>query len=199
MMEAGANEVSEDVVLEAIERAQEVNLEIIELQEQLAELFGKPHMEYAPRSYDHDLTEKVCGETADDLAEAMTLEGDESDSRVAEIKAAVFDQYGEEHDPSMVATAFDEAFEAAFKRRVLDTGERPDGRGLKEIRPLSSEVGLFPRTHGTGLFTRGRDTGAGRVHARLGRRRSEDRQHEPGRREAVHASLQLPAFLDGRG
>ena len=155
MMEAGANEVSEDVVLEAIERAQEVNLEIIELQEQLAELFGKPHMEYAPRSYDHDLTEKVCGETADDLAEAMTLEGDESDSRVAEIKAAVFDQYGEEHDPSMVATAFDEAFEAAFKRRVLDTGERPDGRGLKEIRPLSSEVGLFPRTHGTGLFTRG--------------------------------------------
>ena len=155
MMEAGANEVSEDVVLEAIERAQEVNLEIIEIQEQLAELFGKPHMEYVPRSYDHDLTEKVCSETADDLAEALALDGDESDSKVAEIKAAVFEEYGEEHDSSMVATAFDEAFEAAFKRRVLDTGERPDGRGLKEIRPLSSEVGLFPRTHGTGLFTRG--------------------------------------------
>ena len=155
MMEAGASEVSEDVVLEAIERAQEVNLEIIELQEQLAEAYGKPQLEYVPRSYDHDLTETVCNETADDLAEALAMDGEESDSRVAEVKAAVFEKYEDEHDPSMVATAFEEAFEAAFKRRVLDTGERPDGRGLKEIRPLSSEVGLFPRTHGTGLFTRG--------------------------------------------
>ena len=155
MMEAGASEVSEDLVLEAIERAQEVNLQIIELQEELAKKFGKPNVEYVPRSYDHDLTETVCRETVDDLVDALSLDSDESDARVAEIKAAVFEEHGEEHDPSMVATAFDEAFEAAFKRRVLDTGERPDGRGLKEIRPLSSEVGLFPRTHGTGLFTRG--------------------------------------------
>ena len=155
MMEAGANEVTEDIVLEAIEKAQEVNLEIIELQEELAKAYGKPQLEYVPRSYDHDLTEKVCSETADDLAEALAMDSEESDAKVAEIKAAVFEEYGEDNDPSMVATAFDEAFEAAFKRRVLDTGERPDGRGLKEIRPLSSEVGLFPRTHGTGLFTRG--------------------------------------------
>ena len=155
MMEAGANEVTEDVVLEAIERAQEVNLEIIELQEELAKAYGKPPLEYVPRSYDHDLTQAVGEEIADDLAEALTLDGEESDARVAEIKAAVFEKHGEEHDQSMVSTAFDEAFEAAFKRRVLETGERQDGRGLKEIRPLSSEVGLFPRTHGTGLFTRG--------------------------------------------
>ncbi len=155
MMEAGASEVSEDVVLEAIERAQEVNLQIIELQEELAKEFGKPSMTYVPRSYDEDLTVAVCEETVSDLAEALALDDDESDAKVAEIKAAVFEKYGKEHDDSMVATAFEEAFEAAFKHRVLETGERPDGRSLKEIRPLSSEVGLFPRTHGTGLFTRG--------------------------------------------
>ena len=155
MMEAGASEVSEDMVLEAIERAQEVNLQIIELQEELAKEFGKPSMTYVPRSYDEDLTVAVCEETVSDLAEALALDDDESDAKVAEIKAAVFEKYGEEHDDSMVATAFEEAFEAAFKHRVLETGERPDGRSLKEIRPLSSEVGLFPRTHGTGLFTRG--------------------------------------------
>ena len=155
MMEAGASEVSEDVVLEAIERAQEVNLQIIELQEELAKEFGKPSMTYVPRSYNEDLTVAICEETVSDLAEALALDDDESDAKVAEIKAAVFEKYGEEHDDSMVATAFEEAFEAAFKRRVLETGERPDGRSLKEIRPLSSEVGLFPRTHGTGLFTRG--------------------------------------------
>ena len=155
MMEAGASEVSEDLVLEAIERAQEVNLQIIELQEELAKEFGKPSMTYVPRSYDEDLTVAVCEETVSDLAEALALDDDESDAKVAEIKAAVFEKYGEEHDDSMVATAFEEAFEAAFKHRVLETGERPDGRSLKEIRPLSSEVGLFPRTHGTGLFTRG--------------------------------------------
>ena len=155
MMEAGASEVSEDMVLEAIERAQEVNLQIIELQEELAKEFGKPSMTYVPRSYDEDLTVAVCEETVSDLAEALALDDDESDAKVAEIKAAVFEKYGKEHDDSMVATAFEEAFEAAFKHRVLETGERPDGRSLKEIRPLSSEVGLFPRTHGTGLFTRG--------------------------------------------
>ena len=155
MMEAGASEVSEDMVLEAIERAQEVNLQIIELQEELAKEFGKPSMTYVPRSYDEDLTVAVCEETVSGLAEALALDDDESDAKVAEIKAAVFEKYGEEHDDSMVATAFEEAFEAAFKRRVLDTGERPDGRTTKEIRQLSSEVGLFPRPHGTGLFTRG--------------------------------------------
>ena len=155
MMEAGASEVSEDMVLEAIERAQEVNLQIIELQEELAKEFGKPSMTYVPRSYDEDLTVAVCEETVSGLAEALALDDDESDAKVAEIKAAVFEKYGEEHDDSMVATAFEEAYEAAFKRRVLDTGERPDGRTTKEIRQLSSEVGLFPRPHGTGLFTRG--------------------------------------------
>ena len=155
MMEAGASEVSEDTVLEAIELAQEVNLEVIELQDQLAEAHGKPPLEYTPRAFNAELTATVADEILDDLTEALALPDEEGDERVAEIKARVSDKYSDGHQPDMVASAFEEAFEAAFKKRVLETGERPDGRGLTEIRPISSEVGIVPRTHGTGLFTRG--------------------------------------------
>ena len=155
MMEAGASEVSEDLVLQAIERAQEVNLEVIELQERLAAEFGKPKMEYTPRGYDAALAAKVAEDAVESLVEALALPDGESDAKVSEIQAEVAEKHGGEHDASFVSAAFDEALEAAFKQRVLDTGERPDGRGLTEIRPLASEVGLLPRTHGTGLFTRG--------------------------------------------
>ena len=156
MMEAAANEVSEDIALEAIERAQAVNLSVIELQEELAELYGKPTLEYTPRSYDAELTATVLSDTADALDEALGMEDDDAgNAKVAEVKAEVFEKHSENYEQNVIATAFDEAQEAAFKRRVLNVGERPDGRGLKEIRPLSSEVGLFPRTHGTGVFTRG--------------------------------------------
>ena len=155
MMEAAANEVSEDIALEAIERAQAVNLSVIELQEELAELYGKPTLEYTPRSYDAELTATVLSDTADALDEALGMDDDAGNAKVAEVKAEVFEKHAENYEQSVIATAFDEAQEAAFKRRVLNVGERPDDRGLKEIRPLSSEVGLFPRTHGTGVFTRG--------------------------------------------
>ena len=155
MMEAGASEVSEDVILEAIEYAQEVNLRGIELQEELAAEYGKPAMEYVPRGYDEKLTQAVAEEVSEALVEALALPGEESDAKVSELEAGIESKYAEDHQPNVIAAAFDEALEAAFKQRVLDTGDRPDGRGLTEIRAISSEVGLVPRTHGTGLFTRG--------------------------------------------
>ena len=155
MMEAGASEVSESVVLQAIEYAQEINLEGIELQEQLAEEYGKPSMVYVPRGYSEELTEKVVGEAADQLNEAFSLPAEESGEKVSEIESGITEKYDEEYQPQEIAAALDEAMEVAFKQRVLDHGERPDGRALNEIRPLSSEVSLLPRTHGTGLFTRG--------------------------------------------
>ena len=155
MMEAGASEVSEDVILEAIEYAQEVNLRGIELQEELAAEYGKPAMEYVPRGYDEKLTQAVAEEVSEALVEALALPGEESDAKVSELEAGIESKYADDHQPNVIAAAFDEALEAAFKQRVLDTGDRPDGRGLTEIRAISSEVGLVPRTHGTGLFTRG--------------------------------------------
>ena len=155
MMEAGASEVSEAIVLQAIEYAQEINLQGIELQEQLAEEYGKPSMEYVPRGYSEELTEKVVGEVVEPLNEAFGLPAEESGEKVSEIESGIAEKYDEEYQPQEIAAALDEAMEVAFKQRVLDHGERPDGRSLNEIRPLSSEVSLLPRTHGTGLFTRG--------------------------------------------
>ena len=155
MMEAGASEVSEAIVLQAIEYAQEINLQGIELQEQLAEEYGKPSMEYVPRGYSEELTEKVVGEVVEPLNEAFGLPAEESGEKVSEIESGITEKYDEDFQPQEIAAALDEAMEVAFKQRVLDHGERPDGRSLNEIRPLSSEVSLLPRTHGTGLFTRG--------------------------------------------
>ncbi len=155
MMEAGASEVSEAIVLQAIEYAQEMNLHGIELQEQIAEEYGKPPMVYVPRGYSAELTEKVAEEVSAPLAEALALPGEESNEKVAKIESGIAEKFGEDYQPQEIAVALDEAMEAAFKQRVLDLSERPDGRALNEIRPLSSEVGLLPRTHGSGLFTRG--------------------------------------------
>ena len=155
MMEAGASEVSEDVVQQAIEYAQEMNLYGIELQEELAEAHGKPPMVYVPRGYNAELTEKVIEEVAGSFNEALGLPSDESDEKVSEIEAGINEKYSEDYQSQEIEAALDEAMEAAFKQRVLEHSERPDGRSLDEIRPLSSEVSLLPRTHGTGLFTRG--------------------------------------------
>ena len=155
MMEAGASEVSEDVVQQAIEYAQEMNLYGIELQEELAETHGKPPMVYVPRGYNAELTEKVIEEVAGSFNEALGLPSDESDEKVSEIETGINEKYSEDYQPQEIEAALDEAMEAAFKQRVLEHSERPDGRSLDEIRPISSEVSLLPRTHGTGLFTRG--------------------------------------------
>ncbi len=155
MMEAGASEVSESIVLQAIEYAQEINLYGIELQEQLAEEYGKPPMVYVPRGYSAELTEKVVEEMVEPLNEALALPSEESGEKVSELENGVSEKYGEDYQPQEIAAALDEAMEVAFKQRVLDHSERPDGRSLNEIRPLSSEVSLLPRAHGAGLFTRG--------------------------------------------
>ncbi len=155
MMEAGASEVSETIVLQAIEYAQEINLYGIELQEELAKTFGKPPMVYIPRGYSAELTQKVSEEALTPLNEALALPPEESGEKIAEIETEITEKYDEDYQPQEIAAALDEAMEAVFKQRVLDLGERPDRRDLNEIRPISSEVSLLPRTHGAGLFTRG--------------------------------------------
>ena len=125
MMEAGASEVSEDVVQQAIEYAQEMNLYGIELQEELAEAHGKPPMVYVPRGYNAELTEKVIEEVAGSFNEALGLPSDESDEKVSEIETGINEKYSEDYQPQEIEAALDEAMEAAFKQRVLEHSERP--------------------------------------------------------------------------
>ena len=157
MMEAGANEVSDDMILEAIELAQNVNLELIAMQDEAVEAGAKPKAQYSPVGYAKELEPLVEEAVGGKLAEAMSPEGDKADraSRIAAVKDAVVDEVGDEYDKKDVTEAFDSFVEKEFRRRIIENGERPDGRGAEEIRTLTCETGISPRAHGTGLFQRG--------------------------------------------
>ena len=156
MMEAGASEVGEDIVLEAIEQAQEANIQLIELQEELASSVGKPKTDdYERRGYDPELETKVSDALGDRVLEALRLEGSASDDALSTLKAELNDTFGEDYDSRTIGGAFETALDESFRERIIKEGSRPDGRGVKEIRALSAEVALLPRTHGTGLFSRG--------------------------------------------
>lgn len=155
MMEAGASEVSEDIVIEAIEVAQDSNLKIIELQEELASSVGKLKSDYERRGYDPDLEIAISEALGDRVLEALRLESGESDEALSSLKNELNETFGEEHDQRTISSAFEATLDQAFRVRIIDEGSRPDGRGAREIRTLSAEVALLPRTHGTGLFSRG--------------------------------------------
>ncbi len=156
MMEAGASEVGEDIVLEAIEQAQEANFQLIELQEELASSVGKPKTDdYERRGYDPELETKVSDALGNRVLEALRLEGSASDGALSTLKAELNDTFGEDYDARTIGGAFETALDESFRERIIKEGSRPDGRGVKEIRALSAEVALLPRTHGTGLFSRG--------------------------------------------
>ncbi len=157
MVEAGANEAAEDLVLETIKRAQEVNLEVIELQEELVRSIGKPKAGFTAEDHVEGLDDRVAAVLNGRLTSAFATSSGKVDlnNQLDTLKAEVIEKFGEEHGAKPLARAFEAQVEKEFRAGLLERGKRPDGRGLREIRPISSEVALLPRTHGTGLFTRG--------------------------------------------
>ncbi len=158
MVEAGANEVSEEVILEAIRRAQEANAEIISLIEELVALVGQPKLEVktdkeAAAKLDSGIREVVGTRLADVLSEnpdKVALEAQEN-----ALRDEVSDKLKEEFGDKALSEGFKSVMRDEVRRRILEQHIRPDGRALEEIRPISCEVGVLPRTHGSGLFTRG--------------------------------------------
>jgi polyribonucleotide nucleotidyltransferase len=155
MMEAGAKQVSEDIVLEAIRRAQELNLELISLQDETERAVGKPKAEYQRRAYDPDLTAAVASSMGDRLRDALAAPVADRMDAVARLRSETSETHEDEHDSGTISDAFETSLEAAFQHSIFERNSRPDGRGMDEIRALDCEVGLLPRTHGTGLFSRG--------------------------------------------
>jgi polyribonucleotide nucleotidyltransferase len=160
MVEAGASEVDEDTILEALELAHDEIRKLCAVQRQLAELVGKPKWDVAGTAVDADLLERVRAAAGAALEEA-TLEEAKllrhqaiSDLRRETIPAVL----GPEPSLADVA-AFNLAFEALEKsiirRRIAVEKRRPDGRAADELRTVTCEVSVAPRTHGSGLFTRG--------------------------------------------
>ena len=157
MMEAGAHELPEDLFLRAIERAQEVNQQVIELQEEAVRSVGKPKTGFDVESAPEELTGRVIAQTSHKLGSVLdssTSNADQS-SQLDSLKASLVEQMGEDYEAGDIRDAFEHLLKKSVRERMLDKGLRPDGRGLRDIRELSCEVGLLPRTHGSGLFSRG--------------------------------------------
>ncbi|MBU9714505.1 polyribonucleotide nucleotidyltransferase [Evansella tamaricis] len=158
MVEAGAEEVTEETILEAIMYGHEEIKKIIAFQEEVVAKVGKEKMEVKLKQVDPDLEAELRGKVMDELKTAALVEEKHArDAAVKEVIDRVVEEYvTEEEDRSSEAK---EVMDKLFKEtvRVLITKDkiRPDGRKPDEIRQLASEVDVLPRTHGSGLFTRG--------------------------------------------
>ena len=158
MVEAGSNEVSEEIILEAIRRAQETNVAVIETIEGLVSQVGKPKTAVKT---DKGETERLDGRikqiVGSRLAELLSGNPDKTTLEEGEnrLEAEVNAELAEEFTGKTVAEGFKSVLRGEVRRRILEQHVRPDGRSPEEIRPIFCETGLLPRTHGSGLFTRG--------------------------------------------
>src|SRR5579859_5657313 len=159
MVEAAANELPEDVILEAIMTGHRAMQPIIDAQEKLQKLAGKPKQQVAPPPVDEALKKKLVKRLGKELEAAIFSPDKDKAGRedsTRELRKTVTAEFVEQGaDPKALSKLFDSMEKDLVRTRILKDGKRPDGRGMKDIRPISIEVGVLPRAHGTGLFTRG--------------------------------------------
>ena len=157
MIEAGANEVPEDVMLDGIKFAHKTIIELVDFIEGIRAEIGKEKFDYEHHDIDHVLYDRIKENEYANLQHALdTDDKNIRDERVGVITDRIIEQLSEEYPD--IATDIGEIIYKMQKeivREWLMEGRRVDGRGLDEIRPLASEVDILPRTHGSGLFTRG--------------------------------------------
>ena len=157
MIEAGANEVPNDVMFEAIRSAHEENQKQIALINQMVAEIGKPKFEYPHADFNYELFNKITADFMDEAKAAM----DTDDKNVREQRwNAMIEKWHEkylEEYPNMdqYLEEITYKFQKMIVKKWLLEGHRVDGRQKNEIRPLDAEVGVLPRVHGSGLFTRG--------------------------------------------
>ena len=158
MIEAGANEVTEEIVLEALRLGQENNVRLIEMQDRIVAEVGLPKVEVkSAQGADPGLMAKVEAIAKAPL-ESVVDRGEgrgERNPAIKDVETEAVATLGEEYGASAVAKAFDDVLKKVIRSKILYERKRPDGRALTEVRPLSSQVGLLPRTHGSALFQRG--------------------------------------------
>ena len=158
MIEAGANEVPEEQMFNSLMEAHEEIKKIVAFIADIKSQIGKPKFEYEQHDIDHDLFDKLEAECNDKFETAMdTDDKTVRDAGVREIvdafEATLSEEYLEEHGENLAECV--DKLQKKIVRRWLANGKRVDGRGMEEIRPLASEVGVLSRAHGSGMFTRG--------------------------------------------
>ena len=157
MVEAGANQLPESLVLEAVKFGQEANQIVIGLQDEMKAAVGKPKMKLPDSAGASPELEKAVMDMVGDRLKASSKvvrrEDREAEIEIAEREAAA--ALADRFPGAPVGDVVRAQVKKIVRANILDTGVRPDGRGLEELRNIECEVGILPRTHGTGLFSRG--------------------------------------------
>ena len=158
MVEAESQEVSEETVLEAIGRAQDTNRQVIEMIEEMVAAVGKPKESFtAPDTSHEELDREINTVLNGRITQVLDAQQgrDERERALKGLEQEVQQRLVEKFEKDKVAAAFEAHVNTQMRDRILERHIRPDGRGLTEIRPITCEVGVLPRSHGSGLFTRG--------------------------------------------
>lgn len=158
MIEAGSNEITEDQMLEAILFGHDEIKKIVAFIEEIVAVVGKPKQELKLAQIDEDINEEVREFATDKILNAIkTFDKNERTENLDKVKDETVEFFAEKFEERIkqVKEVFSSIVKEQLRNMVIEEKVRPDDRGLDEIRPISCEVGLLPRTHGTGLFTRG--------------------------------------------
>jgi len=158
MVEAGAKEVSEQLLVDALEMAHEAIGGICRALLELREATGKPKIEFTAPEFDPEIVAAVQEQVAGRLDEAgYGADKAEREARISalkkEVKAALLERFPEAGDT--ISAIFEKKLKDRVRQRVIEEGVRVDGRGVRDIREIEVKVGLLPRTHGSGMFRRG--------------------------------------------
>ncbi len=201
MIEGGASEMAEEMMNQAIQFGKEQVKAMVQIQRQLATKAGKPKQKPEPKLISQDVRSKVEKHVKGRFLQIFRLKTKEE--RIAgkvtlyEETLALFDATKPEFKEKEVRTVFDEVEQREVRALILDKGERPDGRGFKDFRSVTCEIGVLPRTHGSALFTRGETQSLGV--ATLGSGRDEQRidglEGEQFKRFMLHYNF--PSFSVG--
>ncbi|HLQ97451.1 MAG TPA: polyribonucleotide nucleotidyltransferase [Candidatus Dormibacteraeota bacterium] len=159
MVEAEANEVPEDVILEAIMFGQREIARLVEFQEEIIQAVGVKKAEFTAFEIEDDIVNSVQANVKEKMIAAIKVtEKHAREEAIESVKEEALAAYADEADEeivSQVKEALDQLVKEEVRRLISQEKIRPDGRKIDEIRPLSSRIKILPRTHGSGLFTRG--------------------------------------------
>ena len=158
MVEATANEVSEEMMVDALDFAHGVIQKLIELQQELYEQVQPVKREFSKPEFDAAEVERIEGEYSRKISDALHVEGKlASYAQLDKVKEEIISSVPEEETErrDRAGKIYERVMEKIFRKETLEDKRRPDGRQFSEIRPITAEVSLLPRTHGSALFTRG--------------------------------------------
>ncbi|HEY7801084.1 MAG TPA: polyribonucleotide nucleotidyltransferase, partial [Dehalococcoidia bacterium] len=145
MVEAGAQEAPEDVILGAMEYAQQQNQILIDLQEEMIAALKPEKWAYEPATLPDELKQAVFGDLAGNVEEFLALAKDERQGALDDHKARLVEKYGEQYDEKQIAAALDAFVKKTVRESILQRDVRPDGRDSKTVRTITCEVGFLPR------------------------------------------------------